>query len=209
MSPAHSMKATRPARPSGPMRTADEGALRGNQRFKHAPQRSPLGLECPSSPGALLGLDPATACGFAHSCGISGVWDLSVRRDESSGMRLIRLRGKLDELKRNVGVDLLAFEAQRGGRAGRLGALVVQSEIQSVIKVWCHDNGVEYRGFSPAEVKKAAGCKGNCGKAEVIAAAKRQFPHVTIADDNHADALFVLKALTDSLSMQPCAKEAM
>ena len=34
----------------------------------------------------LLALDPATQCGFAHSCGASGTWDLRVRRDEAGGI---------------------------------------------------------------------------------------------------------------------------
>ena len=57
----------------------------------------------------ILALDPATHTGWAHSCGASGVWDLSIRRDESSGMRLIRLDSKLDEMKRSVGVDLVVL----------------------------------------------------------------------------------------------------
>ncbi len=46
----------------------------------------------------ILALDPATHCGWAHSCGASGTFDLSIRRDESSGMRLLRLRSKLEDI---------------------------------------------------------------------------------------------------------------
>ena len=140
----------------------------------------------------ILALDPATHCGFAHSCGLSGVWDLSVRRDESSGMRLIRLRGKLDEIKRTVGVDILVYEANRYSGAGKRGnAQVVQSEIQGVIKVWGEDNKVDYRAYSSKEVKKHATGNGNAGKDAMKDAAVTRFKRV-IEDDNECDALWIL-----------------
>lgn len=147
----------------------------------------------------LLAIDPATKCGFAHSGGASGTWDLSIRRDESAGMRLVRLRGKLDEVKRVLGVDVVAFEAARHAAPKMQGALVVQSEIQGVIKLWCIDNKVDFRGFSPSEVKKHATGKGNANKAAMLAAAAVAFLDVNIVDDNHADALFILSLLKESL----------
>ena len=45
----------------------------------------------------ILALDPATKCGWAISPTIGGTWDLSTRRDESKGMKLIRFRNKLTE----------------------------------------------------------------------------------------------------------------
>src|ERR1035441_3803748 len=98
----------------------------------------------------ILALDPATHCGWAHSDGPSGTWNLSIRKDESAGMRLIRLRGKLNEILNSQGVELVIFEAARGGMPGRLGALVVSSEIQGVIKLWCEDQHIEYKGVSPS-----------------------------------------------------------
>ena len=72
----------------------------------------------------ILALDPATHCGWASSVGASGCWDLSVRRDESSGMRLIRLRAKLREIHAASPITMLFFEAAR--HCGGAGALVVQ-----------------------------------------------------------------------------------
>ena len=54
----------------------------------------------------ILAIDPATVCGWAHSGAGSGVWDLSVRADESNGMRLLRLRAKLNAA-REAGLDLV------------------------------------------------------------------------------------------------------
>lgn len=140
----------------------------------------------------ILALDPATHCGWAHSSGASGTFDLSIRRDESAGMRLIRLKGKLTEIKKSVGIDLLVYEAARHAAPKMQGALVVQSELQAVIKLWCEEQKpkVNYRGYSPSEVKKHATGKGNCGKQEMIAAAEKKFGEVE--DDNQADALWIL-----------------
>lgn len=140
----------------------------------------------------ILAIDPATKCGFAHSCGASGTWDLSARRDESIGMRLIRLRGKLNEIGTAEGVDVVVFEAARHAAARMAGALVVQSELQGIIKLWCEDNSVNYRGYSPAEVKRHATGKGNANKDAMLTAAQEKWPTLSIVDDNQADALWIL-----------------
>jgi Holliday junction resolvasome RuvABC endonuclease subunit len=61
-----------------------------------------------------------------------------------------------------------------------------------VIVLWCEDNGVEYRGVSPSEIKKHATGKGNAGKPIMIAFAKLKWPQMEITDDNTADALWIL-----------------
>lgn len=138
----------------------------------------------------ILAIDPATKCGFAHSCGVSGTWDFSVRRDESAGMRLIRLRGKLNELYEAEPVELLVYEAARHAAPKMQGALVVQATLQGVLLLWAEDHKIEYRGYSPSEIKKFATGKGNANKADMMAAAVQKFG--LIQDDNHADALWLL-----------------
>lgn len=138
----------------------------------------------------ILALDPATQCGWAHSAGASGTFDLSVRRDESAGMRLLRLRGKLEEIRATVGLDLVVYEAARHAAPKMQGALVVQATIQGALLLWCETHGLEYRGYSPSEIKKHATGKGNAGKELVLAAARQRWPEVR--DDNEADALWLL-----------------
>ena len=140
----------------------------------------------------ILALDPATTTGWAHSSGVSGVWDLSVRRDESRGMRLIRLNKKLSEIHESVGIDLLAFEAARNAGPKMQGALVVQAELQGIIKLYCETNEIDYIGLSPAEIKKHATNKGNANKEAMVKAARSKFIGIDIIDDNHADALHIL-----------------
>lgn len=149
----------------------------------------------------ILAIDPATKCGWAHTVGQSGTWDLSIRRDESAGMRLIRFEGKLTEIRESVGVQLVVFEAARNCAPNMQGALVVQSEIQGVLKVWCEKNKIEYRGYSPAEIKKHATGKGNANKKAMISAAKIKFGSSIVDDDddNQADALWLLDLATTTL----------
>ena len=101
---------------------------------------------------------------------------------------MIRLKSKLNEFLGMV--DLLVFEAARHAAPKMQGALVVQATLQGVITLWAEENGIEYRGYSPAEIKKHATGKGNAGKALVIAAAKAK--GWAVGDDNEADALWLL-----------------
>lgn len=151
----------------------------------------------------ILALDPATKTGFAHSCGASGTWDLSVRRDESSGMRLIRLVSKLNKIAEEVGVDVVVFEAARHAAPGMQGALVCHAELQGQIKVWCDRLTVQYRGYSPSEIKKHATTKGNANKDKMREAAEQKWPGVTFADDNEIDALWLLDLATKELNGTP------
>ena len=140
----------------------------------------------------MLAIDPATKCGWAHSSGASGTWDLSIRRDESSGMRLMRLEAKLIEIAAGIGFKTLVFEAARHGASKMQGALVVQAELQGVLKLFCEQRLMHYRGYSPTELKKFATGKGNAGKQQVLAAAQARWPEKKVIDDNEADALWLL-----------------
>ena len=138
----------------------------------------------------MLAIDPGTRCGWAHSCGASGTWDLSVRPDESSGMRLIRLRGKLNLIYEAHRFGLLVYEAARNMEHGP--AIRVSGEIQGQLKVWCEDHKLDYRGYSPGEIKKFATGKGNAGKDQMLAAAKSRLDYQGHSHDE-ADAIWILK----------------
>lgn len=135
----------------------------------------------------ILAIDPATNCGWATDTA-SGTWDLNVKKDESKGMRLIRLRAKLKEVIKSEGINLIVFERPAGMHKN---PIIMQSELQSVIKVYCEDNKLDYRGFSASEIKKFATGKGNCNKEAMVAAAQDKYGLVG-NDDNQADALHLL-----------------
>jgi Holliday junction resolvasome RuvABC endonuclease subunit len=137
----------------------------------------------------ILALDPATHCGYAISHSLYGVWNLTVKRDESAGMRLIRLRSKLNEIIQSEHINLVVFE-RPGGRFK--SSIIVQSEIQGQIKTVCEDNKVQYRAYSSTEIKKFATGKGNCGKPAMIKAAQEKLNYPG-DNDNEADALWILE----------------
>lgn len=137
----------------------------------------------------ILALDIATHCGFAVDRNIYGVWDLSPKRDESAGMRLIRFRYKLKEVIEKEKINLVVFE-RPGGK--HVGAVIVQSELQGQVKVVCEDLGIEYRGYSSQEIKKYATGKGNSGKPAMIEAAQKKLGY-TGNNDNEADALWLFE----------------
>lgn len=136
----------------------------------------------------ILALDPATHCGWAISNEIYGVWDLSVKADESLGMRLIRLRAKLRELYGSEKFNVVFFERPAGMHKK---PIIVQAELQGVIKTFCEDNKIEYRAVSSQEIKKYATGKGNCNKMAMIQAAKEKLNY-SGKNDNEADALWIL-----------------
>jgi len=137
----------------------------------------------------ILALDVATHCGWAIDRDIYGVWDLSPKRDEGAGMRLIRFRAKLKEVIEREQINILVFERPAGRHTG---AVIVQSELQGQIKVICEDAEIPYRGYSSQEIKKYATGKGNSGKPVMIAAAKEKLNYIG-EDDNEADALWLLE----------------
>ena len=72
------------------------------------------------------------------------------------------------------------------------GSLVHQAKLQAIIERWATTREIEYKGYSPTEIKRFATGKGNANKEAMKEAARLRFPAVAILDDNHADALFLL-----------------
>ena len=156
----------------------------------------PSRLHLPDEQGVVLkvlALDVATHCGWAVTKDIYGVWDLTPKRDESAGMRLIRLRSKLHEVIKSENINLVVFE--RPGGAFK-GAIIVQSELQGQIKVVCEDLKIDYRAYSSKEIKLFATGKGSAGKPAMILAAKNKYGYPG-NDDNEADALHLLHLAKD------------
>lgn len=137
----------------------------------------------------ILALDIATHTGWAVSRTIYGVWDLTPKRDESSGMKLIRMRAKLKEVIESEGIDIVVFE--RPGGKYKL-PIIVQSELQGITKAYCEDNKVDYRAYSSKEIKLFATGKGNANKEKMIQAAQDRLGYVGDNDDE-ADALWLLE----------------
>jgi crossover junction endodeoxyribonuclease RuvC len=143
----------------------------------------------------ILALDVATHCGWATKTA-SGVWDLSIKRDESSGMRLIRFKAKVKEVIEKEQIKIVVFERSAGFHKS---SLIVQAELHGVLKLLLEELGIEYKAYSASEIKKFATGKGNANKDAMVLAARLKYP-VTIIDDNHADALHIYHLAVSDLS---------
>lgn len=145
----------------------------------------------------VLAIDPASILGWAISNTEYGRWDLKTRKDESMGMKLIRLKSKLNEIHGLENIELIIYE-RPGGR--HTAPIIHQSKLIGKIEEWCEENGVEYRAYSASEIKKFATGKGNAGKPTMIKAAKERLGY-TGNDDNEADALWLLNLCKDELNI--------
>jgi len=141
----------------------------------------------------ILSLDVATKCGWAlgdlTTIEASGVWDFSVKKDESSGMRLVRFKTKLHELFSTRKIELVTFERSAGMHKA---PIIVQSELHGVLKVVCEDLGIKYKAYSAKEIKKFATDKGNSNK-NVMKEALFNKHGIHLEDDNEIDAIWILK----------------
>lgn len=134
----------------------------------------------------ILALDVATKTGWA-TASASGTWDFTLKRDESSGMRIIRFKSKLKEIVKLEDIDMVCFERTAGHHQA---AVIVQAELHGVLKLFCEENEIPYRAFSASEIKKFATGKGNASKKLMMVACKARLKKMP-KDDNEADALWV------------------
>ncbi len=162
------------------------------------------GLICPQGgcigvkPMRVLGLDIASAVGWAWSAdgktiSHSGTWDCSIQKNESSGMRLLRFRGKLNEVKNTVGVDLIVFETGVHYMQSRGASALVQPEMQGVMKEWCESQNpkVEYKGYAVKSIKSHATGNGAAKKQAMVLAAQKKWKRPFESEDE-ADAMWIL-----------------
>jgi len=137
----------------------------------------------------ILAIDPASILGWAISRELYGTWDLRTRKDESIGMKLIRLNAKLREIHEATNLELITYE-RPGGR--NTYSVIHQSKLIGIIEKFCEEEGVQYRAYSAKELKKFATGNGNAGKPAMVAAANEKLNYPG-NDDNEADALWILE----------------
>jgi len=134
----------------------------------------------------ILAIDQASNCGWAINNQIYGCWDLTTRRDEDSGMKMIRFRNKLKEICEAESVDIIVYERVAGQHKS---SIIHSSKMVAIIEVFCKDNGLNYAAFSAKEIKQYATGKGNANKEAMVNAAKKYGYEGD--NDNIADALHI------------------
>ena len=141
----------------------------------------------------VLCLDLGTKTGFAARLSsttvLSGTKDFKNSRFEGGGMRYLKFRNWLSEIKQGLGqIDLVYFEEVQAHRG--TAAAHAYGGFMNHLTAWCEENKIPYDGVPVGTIKKHATGKGNAGKNEMIEAVKQHGHSPT--DDNEADALALL-----------------
>ena len=131
----------------------------------------------------ILALDIATTTGWKTETS-SGVWKLKQKKDDSPGMKLVRLKSYLKELITHEKIDIVVYERPAGMFKS---AIITESELIGVVLLLCEELLLQYTAYSATEIKKFATGKGNAKKQDMIDAAVAL--GYNPEDDNEADAI--------------------
>lgn len=132
-----------------------------------------------------LAIDPGRFCGFAHSDGENGHWDLG------SSLRLHTMYDWLTSMHINRGFDILAAEdAQQGSPSFRVQGS--HAEYRGVMRMFCEQHGVEFVLVHPTSLKAWLTGSGRAKKSQMVKAVETQFG-ISCMDHNEADAIAILK----------------
>jgi Holliday junction resolvasome RuvABC endonuclease subunit len=141
----------------------------------------------------ILALDLGTTTGWAiNNDGgiISGSQSFKPQRFEGGGMRYLRFKRWLTEIKANLdGVEAVYFEEVR--RHVGVDAAHAYGGFLATLTAWCEHHQIPYSGVPVGTIKKFATGKGNASKDEMIKAAS--YNGFTPEDDNEADAINLLR----------------
>ena len=142
---------------------------------------------------SILALDLGTNTGWAlrHLDGsiISGTEHFKPQRFEGGGMRYLRFKRWLTEIKQiGDGITAVYFEEVR--RHVGVDAAHAYGGFLATLTAWCEHHQIPYQGVPVGTIKKHATGKGNASKDEMVACARMR--GFLPADDNEADALALL-----------------
>lgn len=176
---------------------ADDKPSRLRARARVSSQRhnqSVLSDDGLNRPGAvLLALDLGTTTGWAITTQdgpiTSGTESFRPHRFEGGGMRFLRFKRWLTELKASVeALDAVYFEEVR--RHVGVDAAHAYGGFLAHLTAWCEHHQIPYQGVPVGTIKKHATGKGNADKAALMAAVRSK--GFRPADDNEADAIALL-----------------
>ena len=140
----------------------------------------------------ILAIDLGSRTGWAAQTQgtIAHGWvDLKPKRFEGGGMRYLRFKQWLGEIKGSLGeVHAVYFEEVR--RHAGVDAAHVYGGLMAVLTSWCEHHNIPYSGVPVGTIKLHATGKGNANKEAMVQAMQAKGHAVT--DDNEADALAIL-----------------
>ena len=141
----------------------------------------------------ILALDLGTKSGWAvgaKSVEASGTWNMTPRRFDGGGMRYLRFRAHLTEIKAH-GVSRVYFEEVR--RHSSTDAAHVYGGLMATLTAWCEEHSIPYAGVSVGRIKKFWTGKGNASKDDMLLEASVR--GITVGDDNECDAIALLTCI--------------
>lgn len=140
----------------------------------------------------ILALDLATRCGYAHSDGRHGVWNLGAGRDDSEKLHCLAMNIKAMAPLKMIAVELASYgAAHRKGQGVQWSQIVWQNAMLGVVKQVASEIGAKVEGFHPSSIKKMMTDNGRATKQQVRQAVKRLLGIETV-DDNDSDAVAIL-----------------
>jgi Holliday junction resolvasome RuvABC endonuclease subunit len=150
-------------------------------------------LSLASAHDVILALDLGATTGFAIAGAdggiVSGTAEFRLDRWQSGGMRFLRFKRWLTEIKHQAGgLDLVVYEQVR--RHAGIDAAHSFGGWLAILTAWCDHHDIAYQGVPVGTIKRFIAGKGNADKAAVIAAIRAR--GFNPADDNEADAIAIL-----------------
>jgi len=119
--------------------------------------------------GAFLALDLGSKTGWAlwqpDGTITSGMVEFKPRRFEGGGMRYLRFKRWLEEMKQ-YDVDTIVFEEVRNHKG--VDAAHAYGGFMATLTAFCEHHDVPYLGIPVGTIKRHATGKGNASKAEVL-----------------------------------------
>jgi len=138
----------------------------------------------------ILALDLGTNTGFATGEAghmISGDWNLKPGRYDGGGMRFVKFRARLDEIRIACGTTHVFFEEVRRHRG--TDAAHVYGGLLATLTAWCEEREIPYEGLPVGEIKREWTGSGNASKEAMIAEAERR--GFAPKGDDEADAIAI------------------
>ena len=159
-------------------------------------QKDLFGVDIPKPKINVLAIDQASNCGW-KTRNAHGVWDFNTRKDESSGMKMLRFRAKLTEVCQIESINLIVYERVAGQHAN---SIIHAAKMVAMIETFCEENNINYKAVSAGEVKRFATGKGNANKQAMIDSAREKHGY-TGSDDNEADAILIYHHTINDLNL--------
>lgn len=140
----------------------------------------------------ILAIDLGTQTGWALTTPtgiVSGTESFKPQRFEGGGMRYLRFKRWLTEVKQSCDtIDIVYFEEVR--RHAGVDAAHAYGGFMAHLTAWCEHHQIPYIGVPVGTIKKHATGKGNASKEDMFKAMIKH-GHDPV-DDNEADALAIL-----------------